>query len=65
MMGNVRGVPSKMRLASVSRTVSLTKPDYSAAAKRFVRWRKKNWKRPRKKAKRPKFVRYWQSRKPV
>jgi hypothetical protein len=54
-----------MRLASVSRTVSLTKPDYSAAAKRFVRWRKKNWKRPRKKAKRPKFVRYWQSRKPV
>jgi hypothetical protein len=31
-----------MRLASVSRIVSLTKPDYSAAAKRFLRWRKKN-----------------------
>jgi hypothetical protein len=51
-----------MQQASVSRIVNLTKPDYSAAAKRFVRWRKKNWK-PRKR--RPKFVRYWQSRKPV
>jgi hypothetical protein len=32
---------------------------------RFLRWRKKNWKPPRKKRKLPKFVRYWQSRKPV
>ena len=40
-MGNVRREPLQAQPASVSRIVSLTKPDYSAAAKRFVRWRKK------------------------
>jgi len=42
--------------------ISLVKPDYSAAAKRFVRWRKKNRK---VKPKKPIRVRYWRSRKPV
>ena len=37
----------------------LTKPNYKFKALRFLRWRKKL---PKPK---PKFVRYWQSRKPV
>jgi hypothetical protein len=49
-----------MRPASVSRIVSLTKSDYSAAAKRFVRWRKKS---REIKPKKPIQIRYWKSRK--
>ena len=51
-MGNVRRSPSKARRASVSRTANLTKADYAPAAKRFVRWRRKNWKPPKRKIKR-------------
>jgi hypothetical protein len=32
-------LPSRALKASVSRTVKLTEPDYSHAAKRFIRWR--------------------------
>jgi hypothetical protein len=42
--------------------ISLVKPDYSAAANRFVRWRKKH---RTIKTKRPIRVRYWQSREPA
>lgn len=59
-MGNVLSFWRKVSLGSASRIVGLTKPNYSFAAKRFVRWRKKNWK-----PKKPKRSRYWQSRKPV
>jgi hypothetical protein len=59
-MGNVQSLQSKVRLASVSRTGCLAKPDFKPAAARFMRWRKKHWK-----LKKPKRVRYWQSRKPV
>jgi hypothetical protein len=61
-MGNVRREPLQAQPASVSRIVSLTRPDHSAAAKRFVRWRNKNRKF---KLKKPMRVRYWQSRKPL
>jgi hypothetical protein len=44
----VRRVPLQAHRASVSRIVSLTKPDYSAAAKRFVRWRRKRLKSRKK-----------------
>jgi hypothetical protein len=46
-MATVRRLPLRTRLASVSRIGDATKPDYSHAAKRFMRWRRKNWK-PRK-----------------
>jgi hypothetical protein len=38
--------------ASASRIVNLTKPDFSHAAARFLRWRKKKWKPPKRKVKR-------------
>jgi hypothetical protein len=41
-----------VRLASASRIVNLTKDDYSKAAGRFLHWRKKNWKPPKRKVKR-------------
>jgi hypothetical protein len=59
MPPNLRGF-RQPSTASASRIISLAKPDFSHAAKRFLRWRKKNWK-----PKKPVRVRYWQSRKPV
>jgi hypothetical protein len=49
---NVRSSRSSLRLASVSRTGELINPDYSRAANRFIRWRKKNtWKPPKRRVK--------------
>jgi hypothetical protein len=45
--------------ASASPTDGLVQPNFRFKAARFLRWRKKQ---PKKKTK---FVRYWQSRKPV
>jgi hypothetical protein len=50
----VRRSQSKVRLASVSRIVNLTKDDYSKAAGRFMRWRRKHMK-PAK----PRIKRIW------
>jgi hypothetical protein len=61
MTGNGRPLQSKVRLASASRIVCLTKPDFKFAAQRLFRKRKKSGVKPRK----PKRVRYWKSRKPV
>jgi hypothetical protein len=36
------------KTAGVRFPLRLTKPDYSNAAKRFLRWRKKNWKPPKR-----------------
>src|ERR1700674_1003574 len=40
-MENVRQLQGRLPLASVSRTVNLTKPDYKFQAARFLRWRKR------------------------
>jgi hypothetical protein len=42
---NVRRLRSRVRTASVSRIEMLTKQNFKAAAKRFLRWRKKQTKR--------------------
>ena len=54
-MGNVRTLPSRVRLASVSRIVNLTKSDFKRQARRFLRWR------ARLKKPKAKFVKYWRT----
>jgi len=51
-MENMRRLRLRASRASGSRIVNLTKPNFSFAANRFIRWRKKQ---PKPK---PKFVHY-------
>jgi hypothetical protein len=52
MIVSVRRLQLKVRLASVSRTGGLTKPDFRIAVQRFLRWRRLHSKPKKRRVKR-------------